>query len=460
MSKAITNMCKWIIIVLFILISITYIKSENYLRILLMFLATILCIVVIDYYISKKKFFGIGLMFYVWICYLTFTLLPYYYDSEKLIALDQEKVEEVVIPGDHFLLYVLIFYVISAIIILYLYFNKPIKTDELRKPIILFSGTDSVSSVLLFDILFVLPFLGIIGSQSYAATAIPSFVYFFVRLFYKKGKLNILVFVGTALILIVFVFRIISARYIVIKYALPIVFILYLHFTTNSGKIKTKYVYLIIMFVFALFMLYGIISEVNKLNSNFGGNYDLFDVLFDFKNNFEFVKRQLYRVLDIWTVLGGNIIEHVEREGFYYGLSYIKSFSHVLGLPYVNLPIISAQYILASYAQPGLVAEGYANFGFFGAVINVLVVFFIIEILQNNYLKNKTLLSLILLVCPFGSIFLDGGTINDVLLNIFFVYCTFNFSLLIDKINKKKVAYSPLQKKEFNDENISSSSCV
>ncbi len=48
--------------------------------------------------------------------------------------------------------------------------------------------------------------------------------------------------------------------------------------------------------------------------------------------------------------------------GFFHGITYVKSFAGYFGFEYVSLPLLSAKYISASYAQPGLIAEGYANF--------------------------------------------------------------------------------------------------
>ena len=70
-------------------------------------------------------------------------------------------------------------------------------------------------------------------------------------------------------------------------------------------------------------LLYGIVSEVIKLNS-LGGTYNIIDIMFDFKSNLKFLHNQIYRIFEIWTPLGGNIIELVEKEGFYYGITYVK----------------------------------------------------------------------------------------------------------------------------------------
>lgn len=58
----------------------------------------------------------------------------------------------------------------------------------------------------------------------------------------------------------------------------------------------------------------------------------------------------------------------------------------------MSLPLLSAKYISASYAQPGLIAEGYANFGVVGAVINMLIPFAIAEGSLTYFLKKRNVL--------------------------------------------------------------------
>ena len=146
---------------------------------------------------------------------------------------------------------------------------------------------------------------------------------------------------------------------------------------------------------------------------------------------------QIYRIFEIWTPLGGNIIELVEKEGFYYGITYVKFLAPYLGFPYINLAKISAEYIMASYAQPGLVAEGYANFGIFGAVLNLAIVLILTEYMFRRFMKNKNPLNLCLMLTPFTAILLDGGTVNDIILNIVFIFVTLGLSYVTREDNLK-----------------------
>ena len=99
--------------------------------------------------------------------------------------------------------------------------------------------------------------------------------------------------------------------------------------------------------------------------------------------------------------------------GFYYGITYIKPFAGIFGFQYVSLPIIAAWYDQASYAQPGLLAEGYANFGVIGAALNLLAVFFFMEYTWNKYRRKPSIINLLFAVVPFSQILLDGGTLNS-----------------------------------------------
>ena len=84
-----------------------------------------------------------------------------------------------------------------------------------------------------------------------------------------------------------------------------------------------------------------------------------------------------------------------------------------MGLPYISLPRISAAYNYSTYAQPGLLAEGYANFGIIGAVLNIVSVFFLMEFCRIRFIRKKDISSLMYMVIPFTKILLDGGTFNS-----------------------------------------------
>lgn len=100
----------------------------------------------------------------------------------------------------------------------------------------------------------------------------------------------------------------------------------------------------------------------------------------------------------------------------------MKSFAGYFGFEYVSLPLLSAKYISASYAQPGLIAEGYANFGVVGAVINMLIPFAIAEGSLTYFLKKRNVLALCILSVPYTKLLFDGGTINNMILELQLVF--------------------------------------
>ena len=155
-----------------------------------------------------------------------------------------------------------------------------------------------------------------------------------------------------------------------------------------------------------------------KLNANFDGNYtfnDMFEVLSEPQLLQNWLSRQTYRIFDIWSHLGGNIIDYIDQKGYLWGITYVKSFAPILGFDYVSLPLISANMIGADYAQPGLVAEGYANWGIYGAIINMIFVFFVAELLFDYFLRKQSTLNLLLYIGTFSQVLLDGGTINSII---------------------------------------------
>jgi hypothetical protein len=171
------------------------------------------------------------------------------------------------------------------------------------------------------------------------------------------------------------------------------------------------------------------VSELVKLNLYYDRSYNILYEITNLKSIYDACVRQVYRLFGIWTELGGNIIQHVKVNGFFYGITYVKSFANYFGFDYVSLPLLSAKYISASYAQPGLIAEGYANFGVAGAVLNMLIPFAIAELCLTWFLKKRDPLSICMLTVPFVKILCDGGTINYVVFGI--ATCIFAFGLYL-----------------------------
>lgn len=246
---------------------------------------------------------------------------------------------------------------------------------------------------------------------------VPVLCYFAMRVLWTGGKVN--VYTILALLAGLYcMYRISYSRYLLVEYVVPILLMYFVLVAVNDNRKRGKKVVPLLIAGVVAIMAYGMVSELIKLNTYWGRNYNLLYEITNFKSIIDSCARQVYRLFGIWTELGGNIIHHVNLHGFYHGLTYVKSLAGVFGFEYVSLPLISAEYISAAYAQPGLLAEGYANFGIFGAVLNLMVPFGIMEGALSWFLKKRDPLAICILTVPFTKILLDGGTINNIIFGI------------------------------------------
>lgn len=183
---------------------------------------------------------------------------------------------------------------------------------------------------------------------------------------------------------------------------------------------KNMYKVYILMIVLLLFGLsYGVVSEVYKLNHQYGMDIS-FDVVIKSKDLiWKYCMSQMYRILVVWIKMGGYVIYEVQRNGYYYGLTYVKALSGILGIDYISIPEIAARYNGSTYCQTGLLAEGYANFGILGIVINLSIVFFVMEYFRYKYIKNSNMINLCYMTVPFTKIILDGGSLNSAVALLF-----------------------------------------
>ena len=202
--------------------------------------------------------------------------------------------------------------------------------------------------------------------------------------------------------------KLILSRYNLIQVILPLLLVfIYKHkqVKVSNGK---RYLYFF-MFIFIV-GVYGTVSEIIKLN-RLGMEYSLIDVLFSIDESFGFFTKQFYRVFAIWIKLGGYIIYHVDNNGFFYGLSFIKGVSSFFGVDYISIPELGAIYDKAVYAQTGSLVEGYANFGIVGAVVYMMIIFGFMEKMLRNLVCNNNVENLMCLTIPFTKILLDGGSL-------------------------------------------------
>ncbi len=379
-------------------------------------------------YQKKRKIFTVGYLFYFIVCFLAIVYSSYKYAFRDLDMVYLSISNGILWPKDYFNLYILVFISITLFILFYLSLITPINVGKIN--LSTYEPSSRVFNIILGGfMIFPLYLIGV------TEVAILFVTFFTVNFLFKQNKLHFLYWVGF-LISLFFIYGILTYRFRLIQFVLPVLLFAILHYTVRNKMRITKVKSLIYMGLgVVLISIYGIVSELIKLNLYYGESYSIQD-FFNIMSNYELVlkwaDRQFYRVVDVWYHLGGNIIDFVkENDHFYYGITYIKPLSGILGFEYVSLPKISAEMIRASYAQPGLLAEGYANFGVVGAIVNILLVFFVMEFLFDLFLRRQTVFLLLLSVSVFPKIILDGGTINSAIFLIIASLVTYFFNFII-----------------------------
>lgn len=385
-------------------------------------LATVIFWIVSVLYEKKRKVFSTGYIMLMINVFINGIICPCYFTGSRL---DEGTRPGVIQPQDFWELYLVVYFLTMAVVLIYLLGLKHTTVEIHREDFIQYDYADDAAVFLTGMIVLFLNFrFGTTGAVMY----VPVLCYFAMRFLLTGGKLNTYTVLGL-LGGLYCIYRIRYSRYMIVEYVVPLVLMYFVLVAVNDNRKKGKKVVpLLIAGVIAVFA-YGMISELIKLNTYWGRSYNLLYEITNFKSIVDFCGRQIYRLFGIWTELGGNIIHHVNLHGYYYGITYIKALSGVFGFEYVSLPLISAEYISAAYAQPGLLAEGYANFGIIGAVINLLVPFALAEAALSWFVKKRDPLAICLLTVPFTKILLDGGTINNIIFGV--ATCILTFVLYI-----------------------------
>lgn len=202
--------------------------------------------------------------------------------------------------------------------------------------------------------------------------------------------------------------NLVMTRYNLIQVIMPLIFVFTYKYSELNLNRMNRYIFLLIL-IFVVGM-YGTVSEIIKLNK-LGADYSIVAILGSFDQTFDFFARQFYRVFGIWIKLGGYIIYHVDKNGFFYGLSFIKGMADFFNVEYISIPELSAVYDNATYAQVGALAEGYANFGIAGATLYMMVIFLFMEKMMQNFIIKQSLNNLLCVTVPFTKILIDGGSL-------------------------------------------------
>lgn len=391
----------------------------------------VLFLIISRLYEKKRKIFSTGYLFLMINAFINGTICPCYYTDSRLL---RDERENYYMPNDHFMIYMKVYFILMTVILVYLLCLKHTTNEIKRYDFIQYKETDDFA-VLAGSILLALPIMEVTGTSGVMLMT-PVLCYFFGRLAYSKFNLSQSIFCFVGLLLGVYgIYRILDQRYLVIQYAMPVILVFFVFVAVNDNRQKGKKVVPLMILGIIAVLLYGMLSEIVKLNRYWNGNYNLLYELTNFQSYIDFGANQFYRIFGIWTELGGNIIDHVHKNGFFYGITYIKFLAPYLGFEYVSLPTISARYIQASYAQPGLIAEGYANFGIVGSVINMLIPFFLAEYFLNLFLKKRDGFTICLMTIPFVKILLDGGTVNSILVGAGVCVLPFSVYLLLKVLN-------------------------
>lgn len=398
-----------------------------YNRVLIELFGLGLFLVVSFLYEKKRKVFSTGYLFIAIVLFVDDLVCPGYYTASRLMRLERDYYN---MPADYFSIFASVYFICMFCILLYLLCLKTTGKDIREKSFWNSRKSDDVA-VFLMALLLVLPLMSITGTSG-ATLIVPALCYFCFRVMYTEGNLSQNLFCIAGLLLGLFgIYRIRDQRYLVVQYLFAVILVFLCFAAVNDSRRKGRKVVPIALLGVICVLAYGMISEIIKLNRYWGKNYSFAYELTNLKSYLDFASNQVYRIFGIWTILGGNIIGHTKYHGYYYGLSYIKSIAPRLGLEYVSLPTISAQYIAAGYAQPGLLAEGYANFGISGAVVNLLLPFVIAEVFLQLFLKKRTPFWLVMMASPFVKVLMDGGTVNSIIAGVAFCLLTFGLYIIL-----------------------------
>lgn len=385
-------------------------------------LAVIVFLFISVIYEKKRSVFSPGYLFLMINVFINGIVCPCYFTESRL---DERTRDGVIQPQDFWELYLIVYFLTMLVVFVYLMCTKKTTVEIKKEDFIKYNKSDD-AAVFLMGILVL--FLNFQFGSTGAVMYVPVLCYFAMRFLYTGGRLNIYTILGL-LGGLYCIYRIRYSRYMIVEYVVPLLLMYFVLSAINDNKKRGKKVVPLLIVGVVAVMAYGMVSELIKLNTYWGRNYNLLYEITNFKSIVDACARQIYRLFGIWTELGGNIIHHVNLNGFYYGITYIKALSGIFGFEYVSLPLISAKYISAAYAQPGLLAEGYANFGIFGAVLNLIVPFVIAELALTWFLKKRDPLAICILTVPFTKILLDGGTINNIIFGL--ATCILAFALYI-----------------------------
>ena len=198
-------------------------------------------------------------------------------------------------------------------------------------------------------------------------------------------------------------------RYVFSLYLFCLLYFIVL-FSTN---ISLRKYFVIVPFTILTISIYSVVSYIYKLNSNWGGSYDLLSTLGNNDLILKFLFAQIFRIILIWPINSGNIVDLL-GDNFQNGTSYIDFLLSFLGITYESLPErLTVTSPGTTYVQPGLFGEAYANFGFLAPSITLILLYLLITFLFHIFLSDLRIPFLLLSSVPFFGIIIDGGSLTS-----------------------------------------------
>ena len=406
-TGTIYQISRQIAFVLSVFVSISWLVENDIVKALLNLILLVLFLCSSKLFEKKINRISVSYVFFYLVIYLVYSVCACYYTKERILAFDQTGFQDWDIRDYYYTYFIGIFLVYLFVII---YLTVLPKCKQIGANGTLVRPNDS-RYLLAGGVVLAIGFF-LTGE---ADIIIPGLSTLLCYVIVEKKKR---VFSLAILCICAVVFRdILLSRFKFIQIVFPVIILFCVYSNYNRKRIKMGRVYGLLLIGMLAVGIYGTVSEVYKLNTSYGMDYNIMKVLTSWESMLLFFEKQLYRVTAIWIKLGGYILYHTDQmEDFYWGLTFIKSLSVIFDFEYVSLPIISAGYNYSSYAQPGLFAEGYANFGILGATLNICIVFLFMEFTRREFYKNQTISNFLLMTVPFTKIILDGGSLNSAIL--------------------------------------------
>lgn len=333
------------------------------------------------------------------------------------------------IPGDFFYNYVTVFIFSSILMFVLAYMTPSVNFVVIRNKLYDWSPSRD-GRVLIIISSLIITLLVIFGGDFARKFGVPVACFYLLDFCYRKKEkdFSLSLYIGCILSVVMLISQL-SWRFVFVQYAFSLIMLAIFIVSLRKPNISFFGKVCVLSFI-PVTLLYGVISEFYKINPDLSFE----DVLTVFKSLpllLDWLNRQSYRIFQIWTILSGNIIEHTIENGYYYGITYIKALSVPLGFEYVSLPVISASFVSATYAQPGIIAEGFANFGWLGSLISVTFLLVLSHLTWILFLNRVSYFTLVLVYAPFVSVILDGGSINSIVFNSILIGINFGLYFIL-----------------------------